>query len=171
MATDTVKLLARYNGHANQELGRILAGLADEEWNRSFGGYLPSIRSLVSHIFTSDVTWLKRFATLRGFRYSQNPVFERPIAKGGVLFPTFADYERDRKDVDALFVQFADEVSPEDLSKPLRFKNYQGVDQERNFGGLVLHTFNHQTHHRGAVSTYLDILGKKNDFSSIAPLV
>ena len=36
---------------------------------------------------------------------------------------------------------------------------------------LVAHMFNHQTHHRGQISLYLDILGKKNDFSGIAPLV
>jgi uncharacterized damage-inducible protein DinB len=45
------------------------------------------------------------------------------------------------------------------------------VEQEKDFGGLVLHVFNHQTHHRGQMSLYLDILGKKNDFSGIAPLI
>jgi hypothetical protein len=75
------------------------------------------------------------------------------------------------KVADALFVQLADEVTDADLAQRLRFKNYQGVDQERNFGGLILHTFNHQTHHRGGVSLYLDILGKANDFSGIAPLI
>ena len=39
----------------------------------------------------------------------------------------------------------------EDLS----YKNMSGVDSSRNFGELILHFFNHQTHHRGQVSTLL----------------
>ena len=35
MTPDTIKLLARYNLHANTEMGRVLAQLGDEEWNRS----------------------------------------------------------------------------------------------------------------------------------------
>jgi uncharacterized damage-inducible protein DinB len=31
--------------------------------------------------------------------------------------------------------------------------------------------FNHQTHHRGMISLYLDMLGKENDFSSLLALV
>jgi uncharacterized damage-inducible protein DinB len=100
-----------------------------------------------------------------------HPLLQRTITKGEVLFPAYSDYASDRKALDAVFTRFAEEVTPADLAKPLRFTNYQGVEQEKNFGGLVLHTFNHQTHHRGQVSLYLDILGKKNDFSGIAPLI
>jgi uncharacterized damage-inducible protein DinB len=51
MTTDTIKFMARYNAHANTEMGRVLAQLADEEWNRAMGGYYPSVRSLCSHLF------------------------------------------------------------------------------------------------------------------------
>lgn len=171
MTTDTVKLLARYNRHANAEMGRLLAGLSVEEWNQALGGYYPSIRAIGSHIFQGDVTWLKRFGTLRPFRYLDHPIFQRTLTWGELLFPTFADYERDRQVVDDLLTRFAEEVIPEDFPQTLRYKNYQGVEQARQFGGLVLHLFNHQTHHRGMVSLYLDMLGKPNDFSNIIPLV
>ena len=171
MTSDTVKLLARYNRHANVEMGRICAGLSDEEWNRGLGGYYPSIRSLCAHVFQSDLAWLRRFATLRPFGYAQHPMLQRTLTWGELLFPTFADYQRDRQVLDDLLAQFADEVSDDDFSKRLRYKNWQGVDQDRAFGGLIMHVFNHQTHHRGMVSLYLDMLGKQNDFSNILPLV
>ena len=39
-------------------------------------------------------------------------------------------------------------VTPEDLPKRLRHKDFKGIDQERELGGLILHMFNHQTHHK-----------------------
>jgi uncharacterized damage-inducible protein DinB len=42
---------------------------------------------------------------------------------------------------------------------------------KRLFGGLIVHCFNHQTHHRGMISIYLDSLGIDNDFSNLAGMV
>jgi uncharacterized damage-inducible protein DinB len=171
MTSDTVKLLARYNRHANTEMGRVCAELSEAEWNKTFDAYYPSIRSLCSHVFQGDLTWLKRFATARPFRCAEHPILQRPMVWGELLFPTYADYARDRQVADELLSQFADELLPEDFSRRLRYKNWQGIDQDREFGGLVLHVFNHQTHHRAMVSVYLDMLGHPNDFSNIIPLV
>jgi len=171
MTPDTIKLLARYNVHANTEMGRALAQLSDEEWNRTLGGYFPSIRSLCSHLFVSDLAWLRRFATLRPFDYSRHPIFQRNPAWGELLFPRFRDYEADRKALDECFTRFASEVTPEDLTKRLRYKNFKGVDQDREMAGLILHAFNHQTHHRGMISLYLDMVGKENDFSNLFVLL
>jgi uncharacterized damage-inducible protein DinB len=62
-------------------------------------------------------------------------------------------------------------VTPENLSKRLRYKDFKGIEQDLELGGLILHMFNHQTHHRGMISLYLDMLGKENDFSSLLALV
>jgi uncharacterized damage-inducible protein DinB len=171
MTPDTVKLLARYNAHANTEMGRVLAQLSDEEWNREMGGYYPSIRSLCSHVFISDFAWLRRYATLRRFAFIEHPIFKKNPVWGELLFPTFRDWEVDRKALDERFTKFADEVAPEDLPQRLRYQNFKGIEQNREFGGLVLHAFNHQTHHRGMIALYLDLLGKENDFSNLFVLL
>lgn len=62
MTIDTIKLLARYNTHANQEMGRVLSGLTHDEWNQALGGYFPSIRATLSHIFNAHLAYLRRFA-------------------------------------------------------------------------------------------------------------
>ena len=167
MTSDTIQLLARYNAHANTEMGRVLARLDDERWNRALGGYYPSIRSLCSHVFISDLTWLRRFATLRAFGYAGHGIFAQSPSLGDLLFPTFRDYAADRKVLDERFTAFAEELAPEDLAQRLRYKNFKGVDQERPFGGFVLHAFNHQTHHRGMIALYLDLLGQENDYSNL----
>lgn len=171
MTSDTVKLLARYNRHANTEMGRICEGLSEAEWNHTFDAYYPSIRALCSHVFQGDITWLKRFATARPFRYAEHPILQRTMVWGELLFPTYADYARERPVADELLSQLADELLPEDFPRRLRYKNWQGIEQDREFGGLLIHLFNHQTHHRAMVSVYLDMLGHPNDFSNIIPLV
>ena len=170
MTPDAVKLLAQYNAHANTEMGRVLAQLTDEEWNRVMGGYYPSIRSLCFHLFIVDFTWLRRFANLRPFAYTKHPIFQGNPTWGGLLFPSFLDYDADRKALDECLTKFAEEVTPEDLPNRLHYKDFKGIDQARKMGGLILHMFNHQTHHRGMISLYLDMLGKENDFSSLLVL-
>jgi uncharacterized damage-inducible protein DinB len=171
LTTDTVKLLARYNLHANTEMGLILSELSEAEWNRGLGGYFPSIRSIASHLFEGDFHWLQRFATLRPFPYAQHPIFEQNVGWGDLRFPTFREYETMRKLLDEQFAAFAEEVRSADFSRRLRYKNWKNIEQDREFGGLILHVFNHQTHHRGMIALYLDLLGKANDFSNVIPLV
>lgn len=171
MTPDTLKLLARYNDHVNRAMGGILAGLDAAEWDRPLGGFYPSIRALCSHLFVTDLAWLKRVSTLRSFPFSQNAMLARTPAWGEMLFPTVADYATDREALDGLLTQLAEELSAEDLAARLHYKDWRGVDQDRNVGGLLVHMFNHQTHHRGMISLYLEQLGKQNDFSSMVPLV
>ena len=59
-----------------------------------------------------------------------------------------------RAKLDAIITTLAAEVSNEDLELPLAYKNSRGNFQ-KNFGSLLLHLFNHQTHHRGQASTLL----------------
>ena len=76
-----------------------------------------------------------------------------------------------RSGLDSIIVSFADEITGDDLGTSLHYRNWKGEEQNRNVGGLIMHVFNHQTHHRGMVSLYLDLLGIENDFSNLAALV
>jgi len=51
------------------------------------------------------------------------------------------------------------ECRPEsDLAQPLAYQNASG-DCRKRFGSLLLHFFNHQTHHRGQATTLLSQAG------------
>jgi uncharacterized damage-inducible protein DinB len=41
----------------------------------------------------------------------------------------------------------------------LSYRNSKGVAARRRFGSLLTHFFNHQTHHRGQVTTLLSQAG------------
>jgi uncharacterized damage-inducible protein DinB len=64
-----------------------------------------------------------------------------------------------------------DELTENDLEKTISFANMKGETVSKNVGGSILHMFNHQTHHRGMISLYLEMMGIDNDFSSLLPLI
>ena len=54
------------------------------------------------------------------------------------------------------FSQFINELQEIDLSQSLTYTNTKGVSFSKPFSQLLLHLFNHQTHHRGQVTTLLN---------------
>jgi uncharacterized damage-inducible protein DinB len=42
---------------------------------------------------------------------------------------------------------------------------------EKKFQAPLLQMFNHQTHNRGIISLYLELLGRPNDFSGVMQIV
>jgi uncharacterized damage-inducible protein DinB len=118
-----------------------------------------------------DLNWMKRFSLLRGFRTLEQPVFSPKHSWSDSLIGGVEDYLEKRRALDGHIVSFASEFTGEDLEKNLKYANWRGEAHDRQVGGLLLHVFNHQTHHRGMISIYLEILGYQNDFSSLVPFV
>ena len=171
MDEQTVKTLAQYNKTTNEQMNGIIALLDAAEWNRNFGGYYPSIHSVCNHLYLADFNWLKRFQNLRGFNYRRSPVFEHSYSFASNVLDSIESYIPMREKLDALFTEMSEEVHEDDFEGTLNWKTFKGVDESRNFGGILLHVFNHQTHHRGMISLYLELLGKQNDFSNLMLLV
>ena len=67
--------------------------------------------------------------------------------------------------MDQIFIEFVNELKEEDLGKYLKFTNSKGIEMERRMKSLITHVFNHETHHRGMISLYLEMLGKENSYS------
>jgi len=171
MDKQTVKTLAQYNRITNEQMNSIISSLTDQEWNRNFGGYYPSIHSVCNHLYLADFNWLKRFQNLRGFKYRRSSIFDQSYSFASSVFDSVESYVPMREELDSLFDAMSEEVSEEDFGGTLNWKNSKGVDESRNFGGILLHVFNHQTHHRGMISLYLELLGQQNDFSNLMLLV
>ena len=171
MDLETIKLLATYNRTTNQQMNTVLSSLTDEEWMRPLVGYYPSVHSVCNHLWIADFNWLKRFENLREFDYRKAPLFDQSPTFASTMFETRAQYLALRTELDEHLIRLSDEVTPFDFEQILRWTNFRGEAQARNFGGILLHVFNHQTHHRGMISLYLEQLGKPNDFSNLMYLV
>jgi len=170
MTIDTVKLFAKYNAHANAEMNKILSTLSPEEWTKERGGYFPTFQTLLGHVYTADVHWLVRFTAHRPFAAVKGAPFDFPPSWSEPPFGGFAEYQSLRARLDSSLIAFAGEVTEADMVADLAYRNSKGDPFTKNFGGLVFHVFNHQTHHRGMVALYLDQMGVKNDFSNLNAL-
>lgn len=171
MTTDVITLLARYNSHVNTKMNKFISQLTPSEWEKELGGFYKNIKSLCSHIYIVDLVWFKRFGTFRSFNSLKNSVVNAEFLWDSSPFNNTEEYINKRTELDSIIISFANEITSDDLEKYLKYKSWKGEDQNRNFGGLLIHVFNHQTHHRGMISLYLELLGKANDYSNLVELV
>ncbi|HUX36266.1 MAG TPA: DinB family protein [Rectinemataceae bacterium] len=165
------KLLSSYNQYANGRMNAILEKLDDSQWTREFSGYFKSIKTLCNHLYIADFVWLRRFSGLRRSAYMDDKLLSEDINFGMDALEDPIDYVSKRKRLDGLIVRFVDGIGPQDLESTLAYKDSGGHDHRKSFGALVLHMFNHETHHRGMISLYLENLGIENDFNSLSEMI
>lgn len=167
----TIAFLADYNKTVNEQMNALIANLSEEQWTAKFGGYFDSIRSLSDHLCVCDFNWLKRFSLLRPFEYIKDDFFARELRYGIHTFESKEGYFALRAALDGYFRRFAAEVREDDLGRTLKYNDSHGDEHNQEFGLVVLHVFNHQTHHRGMISLYLEELKVENDYSNIMDII
>lgn len=152
------QLLACYNQRMNRQIYAAAAQLDEAQLSQPAGAYFGSILGTLNHILVGDLIWLARFATHREAYTSLQALAElpRPQSLDELVYPRFAALAAARTLVDEAIIRWTrDELSMPDLSAPLTYCNTRGEASTRDFGELVMHVFNHQTHHRGQASTLL----------------
>ena len=168
----TLIFWAKYNKTVNIKMNKVIKTLSQEEWEKPLGGFFKSVRGLCSHLYISDFNWLKRFSKLRDFNVLREEIFNRdPYSFSEVLFKDMAEYLKKRPILDEKILAFANELNDGDVNALLKYTDSRGNDFEKVFGGLVMNCFNHDTHHRGMISLYLELLGRENDYASFVTVL
>jgi len=166
MDKDTFIQYSNYNKRVNEKMNTIIKTLSREKWDKDLGGYFNSVRGLCSHLYICDFNWLKRFSKLRDYIVFREECFNRePYSFSEVLFDDMVEYLSKRPLLDEKIISFTKELSDADINSSLKYTDSHGTNYDRNFGGLVMQSLNHGTHHRGMISLYLELLGIDNDFS------
>ena len=155
-----LKHMARYNRWQNENLYGVADALTDAERRRERGAFFGSIQGTLNHLLWADRMWMSRFAGT-----------PRPV--GGIpesvhLHESWEEMKRDRAAFDAIIVDWADGLDAAWLSGDLTW--YSGAlkrDMTKQKSILLLHFFNHQTHHRGQVHCMLTQAGVKAHVSDL----
>ena len=125
--------------------------------------YFKSIHELCSHIYICDFNWLKRFKSLRLFKTLSNTLFDTIYSFTEIIFEDRNEYSTKRRELDNIIIEYIDELNKNDIESILRFTDSKGNKMERKMESL--HMFNHETHHRGMISLYLELMDIENGFS------
>ena len=157
---DDIVLLASYNADMNGRLYAAAAALPKDVLNADRGAFFGSIMGTLNHIVAGDTIWLRRFMGHPSDFASLKAMADIPAPTG--LTHRYSDdldaLLEHRVRLDAIITALVAEVSDSDLAQPLSYRNARG-DNRKHFGSLLLHFFNHQTHHRGQASTLLSQSG------------
>jgi len=149
--------LAHYNQWINKRIYSVAAKLNQDALSQNHGAYFGSIIGTLNHILVGDILWFKRFAT-QPANYQSLEYFrsvKKPASLDEILHDELSELSEVREHTDAVIVQFTSEITDEMIASTLKYKNSKGQEFNKNLGDLLLHVFNHQTHHRGQVSTLL----------------
>ena len=150
--------MARYNAWMNEKLYACAAQLPDEERKRDRGAFFGSIHRTLNHLVVADKIWLGRFAQQPpGFPMLTDEVLALPDFTGldMQLFTDFGAMRQHRETMDAAITAFAAALTPQRVSGTMRYATTKGVPRSHAFWQALSHFFNHQTHHRGQVTTLL----------------
>lgn len=157
MGPKTAVLMARYNRWMNDKLYQAAASLPPEVLMRDVGAFFGSLFHTLNHIAAADLIWLHRLASsaLQPAVVQGLQAFPKPDSLRFELAPDLDQLQVLRQRLDALILDWAAGLAPAQLAAPLAYRNMAGQAHVKNFGDLVQHFFNHQTHHRGQASTLL----------------
>lgn len=151
-----IVLLASYNTSMNARLYAAAATLPHDVLTADGGAFFGSILGTLNHIVAGDTIWLRRFmghpANFASLIVMSD--IPPPASLSHMYSTDLAALLEHRRRLDRIIEDFAAEVSDADLDQPLPYTNSRGAFG-KHFGSLLLHFFNHQTHHRGQAGTLL----------------
>jgi len=155
MSAEWLGAMARYNRWMNDKLYALVAGLGDEARKRDSGAFFKSIHGTLNHLLLTDRVWLARFKGVSAPDGFMGPGI-RSLEQE--LYADFEELRRERALTDDELSGWVAELTPERLAAPLVFMR-RGHRLEAPLWGSVAHLFNHQTHHRGQITTLLSQQG------------
>ena len=144
------RTFAEYNTWMNQKLYGVCAEITDAERKKDRGAFFKSIYGTLNHLLYGDRVWMGRF--------TEQPFSLKVI--GQELYSDFNELRQQREMTDREIVSWSTSLSQDWLEKPFEFTS--NVDKKTRIFPtwvLVAHMFNHQTHHRGQLTTLLTQLG------------
>jgi uncharacterized damage-inducible protein DinB len=142
-------MMAGYNRWMNEKLYALCAQLPDEERKRDRKAFFRSIHGTLNHLLLTDRGWLGRF--------NGKPWMFRSLDQE--LHNNFEELCRERARTDREIGDFVAALSPESLAQDFTYQTYAGITFTHPLGPALVHLFNHQTHHRGQLTTLLHQLG------------
>lgn len=156
ISVEFVRMMTRYNHWQNNSLIAAADGLDDPARRADRGAFFKSIHGTFSHLLWGDRMWMHRFTG------SEKPA--AGIKDSPLLFNDWQAFRQARKQTDHAILDWAGQLGVSGLAGDLVW--FSGAVQREmrvNKAQVIVHFFNHQTHHRGQIHAMLTAAGAKPD--------
>jgi len=149
--------MARYNQWMNQKLYAKVQLLSAEEIAKDRGAFFGSMLGTLNHLLVADMFWFRRFSGSKACKQALAPMraLSMPSSLNDILYEDIQVLAGARQEMDALILSFSDTWNEETLKETIQYRNMKGEKYQQQLGALLQHVFNHQTHHRGQMTTLL----------------
>lgn len=170
---DHVCLMAQYNRTINQRIYAVAEKLSPQQLHQDSGAFFGSVLGTLNHIAVADTIWLKRLIAALPAHTELKPVAELPLPEslGTILCDDLDELCTRRNLLDEALSAFAASITDAELLQPVTYKNMKGEAFSKLLFGLLMHVFNHQTHHRGQLTTLLSQFGVDYGSTDLVVLV
>ena len=149
IANGYCRTMATYNAWMNDKLYGLCATLDDDARKADRGAFFRSIHGTLDHLVAVDAMLLSNFRL-------GTPTYLPP----GTLYEDFALLRWRRDELDREIIDWSAGLSSDWLAEPVSFEHHgDGLPRQVTRGFWVVQMFNHQTHHRGQITTLLTQLG------------
>ena len=164
IAPGYARTMAAYNAEMNRRLYAAADRLTDAERREDRGAFWSSIHGTLCHLVWGDRMWMSRFAG-----WPKPPVGLRDSA---TMIEGWGALQAARVETDSSLTDWAATVDDAWLAGDLAW--FSGAVQKelrRPRAFLLVHFFNHQTHHRGQAHAMLTAAGEKTGDTDLMILV
>jgi uncharacterized damage-inducible protein DinB len=155
---ENYRFLARYNRWMNEKLVAAAGQLTAQERSSDRGAFFGSIHGTLNHLVWGDRLWLARFAQ-QGVVFDSLPsdLLRLPegASHGTVLHAQWDELVAARATLDTAIEGWCHDMPADFPLRTMRYANTRGVQREHPMWQALTHFFNHQTHHRGQLTTLL----------------
>jgi uncharacterized damage-inducible protein DinB len=148
MSVDQFKQFAAYNKWANARLYTAVLDLSEPAYRLHIGVFFGGLHGTLNHLLLSDRLWLKRL-TGEG---------DHPNRLDAILYEGRMELARARSAEDERLITVIEKYDEAALSGLHNYRTTSGMPQSQVLGDILMHLFNHQTHHRGQAHACLSIL-------------
>lgn len=145
-------LMAAYNQWMNQSVYQAASQLDDRDRKADRGLFFKSIHGTLNHLLLCDRMWLDRFK-------GQSPSADLK-ALDQELYSEFGALKIARDELDQEIIDWAASLQSDVLPERLIYTSLAAAaEKDVDFTQAIIHFFNHQTHHRGQITTALNQAG------------
>lgn len=165
---DIMVYYAKCNKIINETMNEVIRKNVTNPYELMLDGYFfKKLGDILDHIFVTDMIWMKAFSDIDPFRMDLVKEVRDIPAYGAKVFQDFNEYEIARSKLDLFILEYMNRLDKDFFRKMVSRRMRDGQLMEREAYRVMLHFFNHQTHHRGMISNILDNLKIENNFSNM----